>query len=368
MSKEEKDAVTQTEGDPSPALVPQLSLVLCPETSEPKKNKFRKKTIGRKKIRKIVLGMSAAAAVLIAGALRAQSPSVPHVIHFQSVLADAGGTPLSDGLHSVTFRLLNAAGGNTLYEETQTVESHKGVVSAMVGAKGGLPLAALTPNESKLLGVKIAGTGPETLLEIVSVPYAMHAERALSVSAGSITTAGIQPKAITLELLADSLLNDLVTQSQFSAMRQEVNAVNAVVQQTQTNYVTLQGQVTQLSETVRTLSPAPAPNANPDPAPKLAAAGHVWYPSELDADLASGYNVLQVLSQVESQGTARSFDGTFWSAGIFFQNSISPPYYVQLTPLNQAVKIYVRSMDANRIVVDSEAGQHVPQFHFVVYK
>lgn len=352
----------------APALAPQLALVLSPEASEPQK-KSRRKKLGRKKIRKAVLGIVFFVVVLAAATLHAQTPSVPPMIHFQSVLADGGGTPLADGLHSINFRLLNA-GGSTLYEETQSLESHKGVVSAMVGAKGGLPLSALTPNEPKLLGVKIAGTGPETLLEIVSVPYALHAQQALSVAAGSVTTAGIQPKAITLELLADNLLNELVTQSQFStqfaAMRQEVNAVNAKVDQTQTNVVTLQGQVTQLSETVRALSPVP--NANPDPAPKLAAAGHIWYPSELDADLSSGYNVSQVLSQVEAQGTARSFDGTSWSAGVFFQNSIAPPYYVQLTPLNQAVKIFVRSFDANRIVVDAEVGQHVPQFHFVVYK
>lgn len=353
--------MTKEEKVEAPAVAPQLALVLSPEASEPPK-KLRRKKSGRRKIRKVVLGMIATAVMLAAAALPAQSPTVPHVIHFQSVLADAGGTPLADGPHSVAFRLTNTAGA-TLYEETQNLESHKGVVSAMVGANGGLPLAALTPGEPKLLGVKIAGTGPETLLEIVSVPYALHAERAMSVAAGSITAAAIRPKAITLELLADSLLNDLVTQSQFSAqfsaVRQEINAVN-------TNYVTLQGEVTQLSETVRTLSPLP--NANPDPAPKLAAAGHIWYASEFDAELASGYNVSQVLSQVESQGTARSFAGTAWSAGVFFQNAVSPPYYVLLTPLNLAVKIYVRSFDANRFVVDSENGQHVPPFHFVVFK
>ena len=153
----------------------------------------------------------------------AQTVTVPHLINFQSVVNGVGGVPLSDGIHPVRFRLLNAA-EETLYEETQSVESIAGVVSAMIGSSAEIPFAVLAPGQARFLGVTAEGAGPETVMEIVSNPYALYAEQALQVAPKSIGTESIIPKSITADLLADNVLQNLlpanlVQQSQLDVLK-----------------------------------------------------------------------------------------------------------------------------------------------------
>lgn len=134
--------------------------------------------------------------------------SVPHQINFQSVVTDAGGVPLVDGLHNINFRLADA-GGINVYEEKQSLESVGGVVSAMVGSQGDISAAFSISGKPLFLGVQVEGGGPETLMEIVSVPYAVVAEQALRVVPKSIGTEAIVPKSITKDLLADDVLSGI---------------------------------------------------------------------------------------------------------------------------------------------------------------
>lgn len=133
--------------------------------------------------------------------------TLPKVINFQSVLADPAGVSLADGLHKVNFRIVTAD-GQEIYQESQTLESVHGVVSAMIGDGNDLDWELLRPNPPKFLGVQVEGQGPETLLEIVSVPYSFYAQEAFSVSAQSIGHDQIIPKSITADLLADTFAQD----------------------------------------------------------------------------------------------------------------------------------------------------------------
>ncbi|MBI5299394.1 MAG: hypothetical protein HY877_03755 [Deltaproteobacteria bacterium] len=155
--------------------------------------------------------------------LFAQTVTVPHLINFQSVVNGTGGVPLVDGIHSVRFRLLNAV-QESLYEETQSVESIAGVVSAMIGSAVEIPFAVLAPGQARFLGVTAEGAGPETVMEIVSSPYALYAEQALQVAPKSVGTESIVPKSITADLLADDVLQNLlpanlVQQSQLDVLK-----------------------------------------------------------------------------------------------------------------------------------------------------
>src|SRR3989338_5986150 len=134
----------------------------------------------------------AAAWMLLALGARAEG-NVPSVVNFQSVLTDDCGNLLPDGAHTVYFRILDAS-EQPLYEEKQTVESVKGVVSAMVGAgvelgtvvpTGGLLPEELVPGVARFLSVEVEGMPVQTL-EINSVPYSMYSQQSLSVAEKSI--------------------------------------------------------------------------------------------------------------------------------------------------------------------------------------
>lgn len=142
--------------------------------------------------------------------LQAQVAQVPHLIHFQSTLTDPAGEALPDGLYTVHFRILDPTGGE-FYREVQTLESAKGVVSAMVGGGGDLSLDVLDPKAPRFLGVTVEGQGPEALSEIGTVPYSLYAEQARSVAPQSIGAEAIRPGSITADLLSEGVLTELLT-------------------------------------------------------------------------------------------------------------------------------------------------------------
>jgi hypothetical protein len=133
-----------------------------------------------------VLTMFASSTVWAAG--------VPELINYQSLLYDDGGSLIPDGEISIKFRITDIE-GTVLYEETQTTNVIGGAVSAMIGngldengaPTGGLSMSVLVPGESRYLEVEVGDYPPQGAMEIVSVPYAMYAEEAMSISAGSLT-------------------------------------------------------------------------------------------------------------------------------------------------------------------------------------
>lgn len=222
----------------APALVPRLTLTILPEACKPRGRGRAKRSWRGKNTLKLLFWLLLGGGLLLPGQpLRAEEIKVPPFINFQSVLTDAGGVPLADGLYNVTFRI-RGGDGAVLYEEAQSLESAGGVVSAMIGAKEGIPREAILPSGPKFLGVTVEGGGPETQMEIVSVPYAMVAEASASALPQSIGTAAIRPKAITADLLSDDLLDALaqsLTVEKMPALFVTKENFDSSVQQTQAN-------------------------------------------------------------------------------------------------------------------------------------
>jgi hypothetical protein len=157
-----------------------------------------------------MLVMLAAVLTLFASATAtAWAAGVPELINYQSLLYDDGGNLVPDGEVSIKFRITDIE-GDILYEETQTTNVIGGAVSAMIGngldengaPTGGIPLSILTPDESRYLEVEVGDYPPQGAMEIVSVPYAMYAEQAMTVAAGSLK----------IEHFSEQLLQDLGTE------------------------------------------------------------------------------------------------------------------------------------------------------------
>jgi len=85
---------------------------------------------------KNVLALSALALLLSLGAANAQTiTAAPNTMNFQGRLAKPDGTPVPDGVHTVTFRIYDAqTGGNVKWaEQIGTLLTKNGVFSAVLG-------------------------------------------------------------------------------------------------------------------------------------------------------------------------------------------------------------------------------------------
>ena len=175
-----------------------------------------------KKIKMILLSL------WVAGTVHAQT-SIPKLIHFQSVLTDDGGNPISDGEQTIHFSILDVD-KNPLYEEKQTVESVDGMVSALIGngidpvdneLTGGLLPEQIAPDRARYLKVEVEGE-PAKEMEITSVPFSIYSDKALSVAPASVTGAGLAAKSVALEHLADGVLEEIFAQMQLANMPEGV--------------------------------------------------------------------------------------------------------------------------------------------------
>ncbi|MFH1927155.1 MAG: hypothetical protein ABIK79_03125 [Chloroflexota bacterium] len=112
---------------------------------------------------------------------RLASVSVPSVMNYQGVLSDpATGDPVPGGDYEIRFALYDvASGGTALWTETQTVTVENGLFSVLLGSVN--PLSPGDFTGSTYLGVKVGADAEMTpRLQIVSVPYAIHAQQAAS--------------------------------------------------------------------------------------------------------------------------------------------------------------------------------------------
>jgi len=85
---------------------------------------------------KNVLALSALALLLSFGTAHAQTiTAAPNTMNFQGRLAKPDGTPVPDGVHTVTFRIYDAqTGGNVKWaEQIGTLLTKNGVFSAVLG-------------------------------------------------------------------------------------------------------------------------------------------------------------------------------------------------------------------------------------------
>ncbi len=116
-----------------------------------------------------------AAALLIA--VSRMNAQVPRTLSYQGVLTDSSGTVVPDGSYSLTFRLYQTStGGSSLWQETQTVQTHKGVLSAVLGNV--TPLAL--PFDSQYwLGIQVSAN-PELAprMPLTASAYSLRSGRA----------------------------------------------------------------------------------------------------------------------------------------------------------------------------------------------
>jgi hypothetical protein len=119
--------------------------------------------------------------------IAAQISAVPNSLNFQARLATPSSNPVPDGTYSVRFRFYDAAtAGNVLYEKTvATVQVKNGTFAVLLDAIG-----ATAFNGNAWVGIQIgtdAELSPRT--QLVSVPYAIKSDLALTVPDGSLTAA-----------------------------------------------------------------------------------------------------------------------------------------------------------------------------------
>lgn len=352
------------------------------------------------------------------GSLWSQQIKVPHLINYQSVLTDPAGNPLPNGIYNVLFRIVDAQ-GNELYQERQNLETFEGVVSAMVGGAGDFSLEKLDPTIPKFLEVQVEGEGPKSVLEIVSVPYSLYSEQALSVAPESIKTESIQAGAITRDLIAEGVFEELLlavapeslppvlvkqnqlqtslevleTSLQTSIARKLSKAgdifegnlsmgnfrITTVANPLLSNDVATKEYVDQAIQGVQE-----ALSAEESSTPVVVAAGKVTYVGERDANLVNGFGVSEVysLQEIFDANPALRFSGHLLSAcSIHFSTPIATPYYIQVTPIvrqeaNGDLRFpsadtipIVHSQTTNHFVVDFLGReQDFTDFQFVVFQ
>jgi hypothetical protein len=115
---------------------------------------------------------------------------VPRLIKFSGVAKDESGRPVS-GAVGVTFSLYkDQQGGSPLWVETQNVQADgTGHYTAMLGSATteGVPLEVFSSGEAQWLGVQIQGQPAQARVLLVSVPYALKAHEAETLSGRSIS-------------------------------------------------------------------------------------------------------------------------------------------------------------------------------------
>ena len=118
------------------------------------------------------------------------SVQVPRLIKFSGIAKDETGKPMS-GLLGITFALYQAEqGGAPLWLETQNAQADtNGHYTVMLGTDKpeGLPLDLFTSGEARWLGVKTQDQPEQPRVLLVSVPYAIKAHEAETLSGRSIS-------------------------------------------------------------------------------------------------------------------------------------------------------------------------------------
>jgi hypothetical protein len=135
---------------------------------------------------------------------QAQVTAVPSALNFQGRLATSSGNPVADGTYSVRFSLWDAASGGTekWNKTVANVVVKNGTFAVTLNA-----FPAGTFNSNLWLEVQIgsdAALAPRTPL--VSVPYALKSDLALTVPDDSITTAKLASSAAALAKVSGGVL------------------------------------------------------------------------------------------------------------------------------------------------------------------
>ena len=118
------------------------------------------------------------------------STQVPRLIKFSGVAKDESSKPLT-GPVGISFSLYkDQQGGSPLWVETQNVQADAaGRYTAMLGlaTTEGVPLELFSSGEAQWLGVQIQGQPAQARVVLVSVPYALKAHEAETLSGRSVS-------------------------------------------------------------------------------------------------------------------------------------------------------------------------------------
>jgi len=142
-----------------------------------------------KKLQRLIL-VAAGCGLMAIPAVFAQSSTSPRIINYQGLITDAGGQPVAEGNHTVTFRLYDATtGGTPLWTETHTVRTFAGVFDVMLGSQ--TAIGAIFDRPMWMAIAVDGGVEMTPRLALVSVPMALHTNIADSVSVVGPMTTGV---------------------------------------------------------------------------------------------------------------------------------------------------------------------------------
>jgi len=134
--------------------------------------------------------LSAMGGTVVAQTAASNSTQVPRLIKFSGVAKDESGKPLS-GVVGITFSLYkDQQAGAPLWMETQNVQADAaGHYTALLGSASidGVPLDLFSSGAAQWLGVQIQGRSEQPRVWLVSVPYALKAHEAETLSGKNIS-------------------------------------------------------------------------------------------------------------------------------------------------------------------------------------
>jgi hypothetical protein len=114
--------------------------------------------------------------------------AVPSLVNFQGVLTETTtGLPITDGPHSVTFRIFDVdTGGTALWQEAKNIDTSGGVFDTLLGSVTPLP-SDVFDGTARYLEIQVS---PDPAMSprqrFVSVPYAYHANTADTANSADI--------------------------------------------------------------------------------------------------------------------------------------------------------------------------------------
>jgi hypothetical protein len=111
--------------------------------------------------------------------------AAPKLINYQGRLTASGGSPVTDGIYTVRFRVYaDSTTSTALWEETQPVQVTNGLFAVVLGGSTALP-DTLFNGQDRFLGTKVnldSEVSPRTRL--LSVPFALETQQWSSTAGG----------------------------------------------------------------------------------------------------------------------------------------------------------------------------------------
>lgn len=154
---------------------------------------------------------------------------MPKTVNLQSVVYDPDGNVTTASSVSVSVRIVDELGNIFFQEDHNDVPVVKGAMNLVIGeSSGGIPADALDPTSGRrFMDVLVDGSNPFDILPLSAVPYALWADKAVSVAKDGVTAESIKDGAIEPRHLAKdfdiSKVSGVMTDAQVPAniVRQE---------------------------------------------------------------------------------------------------------------------------------------------------